>query len=191
MLYGQFKEAARLAGMAVRLAWRASPRLMLGILLLLVVQALLSPLQLALSRAVLDRAAFDLGLVTTLDPLAGRLPLATWIVLAAVAVAAGQLVQPFALTFQSLVGDRLTAYVSEQLVLAANRWQGLQRVEDPTFADDLERGRKQAARSGLELMLHGASAAVALITAISLMVVLVGLHPLAPFRLALATLPRM
>ncbi len=187
----QFTEARRLLWLAVQLVWRASPRLLVGILLLLMLQALLLPLQLALSRAVIDRAAFDLGLFTDLDSIAIQLPLLAWIGLAAAALALGQLIQPFSTTFQNLAGDRLTGYVAEQLIRAANRWQGLARFEDPGFADDLQRARKRAARGALDLMVFGGRAAVELFTAIGLALVLLGLHPLVPLLLILATLPQM
>ena len=74
----QLQESSRLLRLAVRLAWRSSPRLALGMLLLLVVQALLSPLQLVLSRAVIDRAALDLGLLAPAAGLVAQWPLAVW-----------------------------------------------------------------------------------------------------------------
>jgi ATP-binding cassette subfamily B protein len=185
------RESLRLARLAVRLAWRASPRLTLGILLLLLLQAALAPLQLALSRAVLDRAALDLGLAAAPATFAARLPLPGWIALAAGALALGQLIQPFSNTFQSLAGDRLTAYVTEQLIRAANRWQGLARFEDPAFADDLARAREHAARGGLELLVYGARALVSLFTTAALALTLVGLGPLVPILLVAATLPQM
>ena len=187
----QFTETRRLLWLAAHLVWRASPRLLVGILLLLMLQALLLPLQLALSRAVIDRAAFDLGLFTDLDSMAIQLPLPAWIGLAAAALALGQLIQPFSSTFQSLAGDRLTGYVTEQLIRAANRWQGLARFEDPGFADDLQRARKRAARGALDLMVFGGRAAVELFTAIGLALALLGLHPLVPLLLILATMPQM
>ena len=150
------QESSRLIRLAVRLAWRSSPRLALGILLLLVVQALLSPLQLILSRAVIDRAALDLGLLTTAAGLVAEWPLAVWIILAAAGIAVGQLIQPFAATFQSMAGDRLTGYVTEQLIRAANRWHGIARFEDPALADDLERARGPAGSSGMSIMVYGA-----------------------------------
>lgn len=185
------RETARLGRLAARLAWRASPRLVLGILALLVAQAALAPLQLALSRAVVDRAALDLGLGGAAGATVARLPLAAWIALAAAALAVGQLIQPFSATFQALVGDRLTAYVTEQLIAAANRWRGLARFEDPAFADDLERARKYAAKGGLELLVYGGQGALALFTAAGLALTLAGLHPLAPVALVAATLPQM
>ena len=132
----QLQESSRLAALAVRLAWRAGALFVVGIVVLLAVQAALSPLQLVLTRAVIDRAAVDLGLLADAGPFIARLPLGVWIVLAVVAVAVGQLIQPFSATLQSQVGDRLTGYVTEQLIRAANRWQGLARFEDPALADD-------------------------------------------------------
>ena len=185
------QESSRLIRLAVRLAWRSSPRLALGILLLLVVQALLSPLQLVLSRAVIDRAALDLGLLTSAAGLVAQWPLAVWILLAAAGVAVGQLIQPFAATFQSMAGDRLTGYVTEQLIRTANRWHGIARFEDPALADDLERARGPASNSGMSIMVIGAESAVALFTAAGLIVVLLALHPVVPVLLVVAALPLM
>ena len=185
------QESSRLIRLAVRLAWRSSPRLALGILLLLVVQALLSPLQLVLSRAVIDRAALDLGVLATAAGLVAQWPLAVWIILAAAGVAVGQLIQPFASTFQSMAGDRLTGYVTEQLIRTANRWHGIARFEDPALADDLERARGPAANSGMSIMVDGTELVVALFTAAGLAVVLLALHPVVPVLLVVATLPLM
>ncbi len=187
----RLRESGRLAALAVQLAWRASPVLLLAILLLLGLQALLSPLQMVLSRAIIDRAALDLGLLSGDQGLVTRWPLAVWIVLAAVAVVVSRLIQPFAVTFEALVSDRLTGYVTAQLIAAANRWQGLARFEDPAFADDLERARTQAATSGSDLLLYGSRAALALFTAMGLVLVLVSVHPLAPLLLVGATLPQI
>lgn len=55
-------ESSRLAGLAIRLTWRASPRLVFGLLPLVVLRAALPSLELLLSKAVVDRAARDLGL---------------------------------------------------------------------------------------------------------------------------------
>ena len=184
-------ESSRFAALAVRLAWRASPVLLLAILLLLGLQALLSPLQLVLSRAIIDRAALDLGLFPDAQGWVARWPLAVWIVLAAGAVVVSRLIQPFAVTFEALVSDRLTGYVTAQLIAAANRWQGLARFEDPAFADDLQRARTRAATSGSDLMLYGTRAALALFTAVGLTLVLVSVHPLAPLLLIGATLPQI
>ncbi len=166
-----------MAALAVRLAWRASPLLVLGIVALLVVQAALSPVQLALTRAVIDRAAVDLGLLAAAGPFVARLPLGAWIILAAVTVAVGQLIQPFSATFQSQAGDRLTGYVTEQVIRATNRWHGLARFEGPALADDLARSRRYASRGGLELIVFGAQAALHLFTAIGLVWCLVSSIP--------------
>lgn len=109
-------ESSRLAGLAIRLTWRASPRLVFGLLPLVVLRAALPSLELLLSKAVVDRAARDLGLGGQASALPPRLPLAAWIALAAGVLAAGQLVQPFSSTFQSLLGDRLTGSITEGLI---------------------------------------------------------------------------
>lgn len=185
------QETARILRLAVRLVWRSSPRLLVGFTMLMLLQALLVPLQLALTRVVIDRAAFDLGLLENLDYAAALLPLLVWIALAAAVLALGQLIQPFSSTFQGLAADRLTGYVTEQIIRAANRMQGLARFEDPDFADDLQRARKRATRGALDLTLFVGRAAIELFTASSLALVLFSLHPIVPFLLILATLPQM
>ncbi len=187
----RLRESARALAAVVRLTWRASPGLVCGTLLLIILQALLPLAALALAKAVVDRAALDLGLVAAPDPLAARLPLPAWIALAAAAVAVGQLIEPFERTFQSVVGDRVTGSMAGELIRAANRWQGLARFEDPSFADDLARVRRSSRRAGLELLTFAVTAFVSLFTAGGLALVLIGLHPLVPPLLLLASLPQM
>ena len=110
--------------------------------------------------------------------------------LTAAAVAVGQLIQPFAFTFQTQAGDRLTGYITEQLIRAANRWQGLARFEDPSWVDDLERSQRYASQTGLQIMVHGASAVLGLFTVIGVALLLIGLHPLVPLLLLLASVPQ-
>ncbi len=185
------QETARILRLAVRLVWRSSPRLLVGFIMLMLLQALLVPLQLALTRVVIDRAAFDLGLLQELDSAAALFPLLVWIGLTAAVLALGQLIQPFSSTFQGLAADRLTGYVTEQIIRAANRLQGLARFEDPDFADDLQRARKRSTRGALDLTIYVGRAAIELFTAGALALVLFALHPLFPFLLILATLPQM
>ncbi|HEX2033926.1 MAG TPA: ABC transporter ATP-binding protein [Chloroflexota bacterium] len=188
----RIRDSARLVRQALRLAWRASPWLVLGLSALILVQALLPPLQLGLLSLVVERAAADAGLTAPApDALAAQLPLATWIWLAAAAVAAGQLMQPFATACGSLAGQRLNVYVMKELIRAANRWPGIARFEDPHFADDLLRARQHASRSGLDLVENAVQALVTLGTAASLVLVLFGLHPLIPLLVVLTSLPRV
>ena len=181
---------ARTCWTTVKLAWKAAPVLLVGVLLLFGVESLLPPLQLALSQAVIDSLAAPVGRTAALDPLVTHVPLAVWIALTIAVVALGQLIAALIAILQSQASDRLTGYVSEQVMLAANRWQGLERFEDPRFADDLHRAREAATRS-IDLVYFGAIVALALLTALSLSITLVGLHPLIPFLLILATLPQM
>ena len=189
--FGQnLADTARICWTTLQLVWKASPVLLVAVLLLFVVQSGLAPLQLALSRAVIDRLAALAGHATALDPIVTRVPLAVWVALTLVVVALGQLIAPVIAMLQSRTGDRLAGYVTEQVMLAANRWQGLERFEDPGFADDLHRAREATSRS-VDLIYFGAIVALALLTALSLSITLAGLHPLVPLLLILATLPQM
>lgn len=187
----RFAESRRLSRLAVRLAWRSSPRLTMGTLALVAVQAALPPLQLALAAAVVDRAALDLGLADSgaTAGLVADLPLVAWALLAALVLGVGQVIQPPARTWEALAGDRLVGHVSEQLMISANSWPGLARFEDPAFADDLHEAQRYAMRGGLDLVLYGARALVQLASAATLALTLVGLHPLVPLLVVAATLP--
>src|SRR5260370_42284780 len=182
---------ARICWTTVQLVWKASPVLLVAVLLVFVVQSGLAPLQLALSRAVIDRLAALAGRATALDPIVTHVPLAVWVALTLVVVALGQLIAPVIAMLQSRIGDRLTGYITEQVMLAANRWQGLERFEDPSFADDLHRAHEFATRSGLYMIDYGSRTVLALLTALCLAVTLAGLRPLVPLLLILAPLPRM
>ncbi len=181
--------AGKVSWLAIRLARRASPVLVAGILTLTVFSAALAPLTLYLSRAVIDRAALDMGLAGTVDPLIAQLPLLAWILLAALVIAGSHLIQPFQSTFQTVVGERLNAYIGEQIIIAANRWRGLARFEDPAFADDLNVARERAARGGLDILRFGSRFALSVFTSLGLLFVLATLSPLAPVLLILASLP--
>ena len=181
---------ARTCWTTVKLTWKAAPLLLVGVLLLFGVESLVPPLQLGLSRAIIDKLAAPVGRTAALDPLVTHVPLAAWIALTLAVVALGQLVAPLTALLQSRASDRLTGYVTERVMQAANRWQGLARFEDPGFADDLKRAREAASR-GVDLVYFGAIVASALLTALSLSITLGGLHPLVPLLLILATLPQM
>ncbi len=110
---------ARICWTTVQLVWKASPVLLVAVLLLFVVQSGLAPLQLALSRAVIDSLAALAGRATALDPIVTRVPLAVWIALTLVVVVLGQLIAPLIAMLQSRIGDRLTGYITEQVMLNA------------------------------------------------------------------------
>jgi hypothetical protein len=163
----QVQEALPLLGLSLRLLWWASPGLTAGIAAILVIQALMAPVQLALSRATIDRAALDLGVARTaastaavsahaaVGPAVAALPLGGWLALTAAALALGYPLQPLSAAFQAMVGDRVTGIVTERLMQAANRWHGLARFEDQECADDVERATKRAAPGVPMLLLVG------------------------------------
>ena len=185
------RESGRLLWLAMRLTWRASRWLAVGILLLSVVQAFLPILQLALTKAVIDRISIDLGYAGPVGAFATEFPLAVWISIAVGVLAANQLMEPTATALQTMAGDRLTGYVTQQLIAATNRWEGLQRFEDPALADDLQRVRRYAARSGVELMINGVPALIMPVAIIGLSLTLAALHPLAAPLILLAAVPQM
>ncbi|HKO24804.1 MAG TPA: ABC transporter ATP-binding protein [Chloroflexota bacterium] len=188
----RFIELSRLAVLTIGLAWRASPGLTLGVLALVVLQAVLAPLQLLLIKGVIDRTVLDLGVRTHApEVFVLRLPLAGLIVAAALVIAAARFVQPLASTLQEMAGDRLGGYLEEQIIQVTNRWRGLARFEDPRFADDLELVRSHAGDYSLQALLYGTRAAISLATSIGAMLILARLNPLVPMLLLLANVPQM
>jgi len=164
----QLVATARLCWTTMQLAWKAIPVLLVSMLLLFGIQAGLLPLQLALSRAVIDGLTALAGHIAAPDPTVHDVPLAVWIALTLAIVSLGQLLAPLIAALQSRASDRLTGYLTEQVMLAANRWQGLERFEDPSFADDLHGAHEFATRSGLSMIDYGSRIVLALLTAISL-----------------------
>ncbi len=183
------RDTGKVSWLAIRLSWRASPVLVAAILAMAALEALLAPLTLFLSRAVIDRTALNMGLVTTADPLVEQQSLLFWIMLAALVIACSHLFRPFQSTLQDLVGERLDAYIGEKIISATNCWRGLAHFEDPAFADDLDVVRRRAVRGGLYILLYGAELALYLTTLISLLLVMFVLSPLIPVVLVLASLP--
>jgi hypothetical protein len=104
----------RLCWTTLQLAWKAIPVLLVSMLLLFGIQAGLLPLQLALSRAVIDRLIALAGHTAVPDPIVHDVTLAV--------VSLGQLLAPLIAVLQSRASDRLTGYLTEQVMLAANRW---------------------------------------------------------------------
>jgi ATP-binding cassette subfamily B protein len=186
----RIQDVSRYTAFSLKLTWQASAPLLLCLLLLMTLQAIIPPLQLTLSKLVIDRAAFDLGARSATATPALHFPLLIWIALAAGTLAIGQLLQPVRATLESLAGDRLSGYITGQILRATNRWQGLARFEDPEFISHLHRARNNAARGGLDLLLYGGGLVAQLFTIISLIAVLFFLHPLVPLILVLATIPQ-
>src|SRR5260370_31470728 len=81
---------ARTCWTTVKLAWKAAPLLLVGVLLLFGVESGLTPLQLALSRAFIHSLAAPVGRTAALDPLFTHVPLPLWIALTLAVVALGQ-----------------------------------------------------------------------------------------------------
>jgi len=185
------KETFHLGRLALLLVWRMSPLIVVGILLLLLLQAALQPLQLVLVKIVIDRIVEGRGSSGTTGIVVDRFSLPVWITLMSIVVGVAQLLRPLSQTLQNLAGDRLTGHVGEYLIRAANRWQGLERFEDPALADDLQRVRKGANRIGLELLTYGGQALLSLLTICAFALILIGLSPAAPLIICVATIPQM
>src|SRR5260370_34671708 len=121
--------SARICWTTVQLVWKASPVLLVAVLLLFVVQSGLAPVRLALSRAVIDRLAALAGRATALDPIGTRSPLALWVALKLGVLAVAQLTAPGLPMLQSRISDRFTGHLTEQWMLAATPRQVLERLE--------------------------------------------------------------
>ncbi|HEX2034292.1 MAG TPA: ABC transporter ATP-binding protein [Chloroflexota bacterium] len=190
-------ESARLAGMALRLAWSASRRLLCGIVVLIVLEAWLPLAQLALSKAVLDRIARPLQPALPVQdgsgpvPLLAALPLGGLIALAVFVVGASQLLPTLNATAMAMAGDRMTGYITGRLIRATSSWPGLARFEDPGVADDLHRARERTTMVGLDLVREGSYGATALLGAAGLGATLGALHPLAPLLILVCSLPQV
>ncbi|GHO89242.1 ABC transporter ATP-binding protein [Dictyobacter formicarum] len=181
--------SGRLIWSVVRLTWLACPLLVAVILLLLALESLLPPLNLWLTRCVLDSITAMMHVGSSSDPLATRLPLAWWIALAALSIILNQLIQLTGQSLQHLASDRVTTFVDLRIIQVTNRWQGLTRFEDPTLADDLMRIRTSANQVGLTLVIKGTRGIVNLLTLLTVTIMLWQWQPLLTLLLLLASLP--
>jgi ABC-type multidrug transport system fused ATPase/permease subunit len=171
------------------MVWHVGPGYLLTLVALLVGQSAITPVQLAFTQRGVDDLAVSLHLASTSATVSGRPWL--WLVLLALTLAARSLMTPFASLFQTLLGDRVTAEVNAAVLRAGNSWPGIQRFEDPSFADDLHVARTKAARGGLELVSYGAQCGLAAFTAIGIAIVLAGLSPWIPVAILVSQLPGM
>ena len=179
------QQTFQLLGLAVRMVWRVGPLLLIGLGVLLVIQALVQPAQLQFMQRAVDALTHSLGLPGS-EPSAGHPVL--WFGLLAAALLCGVLIGPISSLVQALLGDRLGVHLSRAVLQACHSWRGLQRFEDPAFADDLSITRTKT-RSALDVVNYSARAAVSLVSVVAIAITLGGLHPLAPVLLIAAQLP--
>jgi ATP-binding cassette subfamily B protein len=183
------RASAHLLHTAIGMVWRVGPGLLVSLILLLVGQAAVTPIQLMLTRRGVDDLAGSLHRAASSPSAAGRPWL--WLVLLALTLTVRSLMTPFAALFQTLLGDRMTSEVNAAILRAGNSWPGVRRFEDPAFADDLQVARTKAARGGLELVSYGAQFGLALFTALGITLVLAGLRPWIPVVILVSQLPGM
>ena len=171
-------DSIRLLGLAVRLVWPVAPVLLTALLLLMVVQSIVPIAQLQFTQHA----------VNALTGSHGRAVL--WLALLGAALLVTVLISPVSTLLQAVIGDRLTARISRAVLLACNSWRGLQRFEDPTFADDLDVVRNRTSRV-LEVVSYASRFVVDLIGAVGIAITLGGLNPLIPIILVAAHVPGM
>jgi ATP-binding cassette subfamily B protein len=138
------------------------------------------------SRGVVNAVTRVLGLAGSG---AASLSLTTWIALAVGLIILQQALATLFRATQESLADRLTTFVNGELLAAVNRWRGLSRFEDPTFANHLVTARERAVRGPVDLAAYGGRLAQALFTIVAMGAALWRLHPLAPLLLLLAHIP--
>lgn len=171
-------ESIRLLGLAVRLVWPIAPVLMIGLCLLMVLQAIIPVAQLQFTQHAVD----------SLTSQGNRAVL--WLALLGAALLATVLMSPVSGLLQAVLGDRLTIRVTRSVLVACNSWRGLERFEDPTFADDLDVARNRTNRI-LDVVNYASRFVVDLIGAVGVAITLGGLNPAVPIVLIAAHVPGM
>ncbi|HEY9292098.1 MAG TPA: ABC transporter ATP-binding protein [Microlunatus sp.] len=179
-------ESVSLFGLSVRMVWRVGPWLLIGLTGLLVLEAMVPPAQLRFTQQAVDDLTRALDLPGA-DPNAPGHPV-LWFGLLGAALLAGVLIGPISGLIQALLGDRLAAHLSRAVLQTCNSWPGLQRFEDPVFADDLAVTRTRTT-SALDVVNYSSRVVVSLVSVIGIAITLGGLHPLAPVLLIATQLP--
>lgn len=168
----------------------AAPRQALTMAVLMLLQAFVPVGTLWASRGVVNAAARALGVAGSAAGGPTQFPLSLWITVAVSLTVAQQIMAPLFQTTQEAAGELLTVHVNGQLIATANRWHGLARFEDPTFADHLTTARNRATRGPVDLIAYGGRFGQSLVTIVAMAMALWRLHPLAPLLLVLAHVPQ-
>jgi ATP-binding cassette, subfamily B, bacterial len=175
---------------AIALIFAAAPRPVTAMAVLMLLQAFLPIGTLWASRGVVNAAAQAIGLSGPATNAGAGLPLPSWIAIAVGLTVAQQLAAPLFRAAQQAAGDLITTHIGGALIVAANRWRGLARFEDPTFANHLGIARGEAAGNAVDLISVGGRFAQEAFTTIAMSAALWRLHPLAPLLLLLAHIPQ-
>ncbi|MGI8914394.1 MAG: ABC transporter ATP-binding protein [Chloroflexota bacterium] len=142
------------------------------------------------SRGVVNAAVRSFGGMGPTTNGGAALPFAAWIALAVGAIVAQQLLAPFSQAAQEAVSDRLQAHVNGELIAAVNRFRGLARFEDPSFANHLATARQQAVGGAFNLLYYGGHLVGRLFTIVAMSAALWHVQPLAPLLVILVSLPQ-
>jgi ATP-binding cassette, subfamily B, bacterial len=174
---------------SVALVLAAAPKQTAALGIVMVLQATLPVATLWASRGVVNAAVASVGSqgVAASSP---ATPFAAWIALAVGAIVAQQLLAPFAQAAQEAVSDRLQAHVNGELIAAVNRFRGLARFEDSTFANHLATARQQAVSGAFSLLYYGGNLVGRLFIIVAMSATLWRLQPLAPVLVILVSLPQ-
>lgn len=169
---------------ALRQTFRASPGESLLLLGLLALGGLVPVAVLGLTRTLVDNLAAALG--------TGSLAPALLWPLMGLALAFGLdfLFAPWVAYLQGALNEKLTARVHLLLMEKVAGVPDLAPFEDPRFHDELQVLRDQAPYQPLNLLVFLGNAFREVLTVLGILWLLLGLAPLFPFLLLLATLPQ-
>lgn len=180
-----------LLALGARLTWQASPAMTLGLFGVMVIESLLPPLQLALTAITIDSIIAGIDADQPVNSWATRLEPSAWIMLTAVTILVGQVMDPLRSFLQSMLGDRTTFLVGDRLLEVTNTWHGAARFENPATADDLTNASSRAANAGNDLLMQAGPMAPTLFTVVTLALTLGAVHPLVPLLVVAASIPHM
>lgn len=173
------------------LAWWASPGHTLGLLALMVIDAIAIPVQLTLTAITIDSIIHELDSARDVSRWARHGTPMIWIALLAIAVLLVQVLDPLRAWMSSMLADRTTVSVGDRLLETTNRWQGVGRFEDPATADDLSNAAGRAANAGNDLLMQAAPIIPGMIGSITLSLALAAVHPVIPLLVIAASLPHL
>lgn len=187
----RLRTTAYLIRLGVALVWESSRSLTIGVFALMLLEAALAPVQLALTGITIDSITARL-----VDDHAGsdwgqRFTPTVWLSLTATVLLVSLLIKPFSVYMLTTLGDRTTIHTSGRLLDATNRWYGLERFESPAMLDDLKNATSRGGNAGSDLLTQAGPLVVWLLTAATLCLALASLHPIAPVLIVAAAIPRL
>lgn len=175
---------ARILVRCLPLLWKASPVYTTGVVLAILLQGVLPAIGVWISKPLVDKAV-GVAIGTGVQPREVGLLAGVWLL----AVLIGSALTPVIGALQGLLTDKLTAHINLEVMKKASGLPDLSVFETPSFYDDLQVIQQEAAWRPVNLIVFSIGAVRAILSALTMLVLLGQFHPFIPIVVCLTAIP--